>query len=41
VFVDDFRVNVDGAEAVGMTGILHRDTEATLTELGRLFGFAL
>jgi putative hydrolase of the HAD superfamily len=33
VFVDDFRVNVEGAEAVGMAGILHRATEETLKKL--------
>jgi putative hydrolase of the HAD superfamily len=33
VFVDDFRANVEGAEAVGMTGILHRSTDETLDEL--------
>ncbi len=37
-FVDDLRENVAGAEAVGMTGILHRETEATVVELRRLFG---
>ena len=38
VFVDDLRENVAGAKAVGMTAILHRDTEATVAELRRLFG---
>jgi putative hydrolase of the HAD superfamily len=38
VFVDDLRENVAGAEAVGMTAILHRDPEATVAELRRLFG---
>ncbi len=37
VFVDDLRENVAGAEAVGMTAILHRDPEATIAELRRLF----
>jgi epoxide hydrolase-like predicted phosphatase len=37
VFVDDLRENVAGAEAVGMTAILHRDPEATISELRRLF----
>jgi putative hydrolase of the HAD superfamily len=36
-FVDDLRENVAGAEAVGMRGILHRDTDRTIVELGRLF----
>ena len=38
VFVDDLRENVAGAEAVGMTAILHRDPEATIAELRRIFG---
>jgi epoxide hydrolase-like predicted phosphatase len=37
VFVDDLRENVAGAEAVGMTAILHRDPQATVAELRRLF----
>lgn len=37
VFVDDFRVNVDGATAVGMTALLHRDPAKTIQELERLF----
>jgi epoxide hydrolase-like predicted phosphatase len=37
VFVDDLRENVAGAEAVGMTAILHRDPRATVAELRRLF----
>jgi putative hydrolase of the HAD superfamily len=41
VFVDDLRENCEGAEAVGMTAILHRDTAATLEELERLLGLAL
>ena len=36
VFVDDLRENVAGAEAVGMTAILHRDPERTIAELERL-----
>jgi epoxide hydrolase-like predicted phosphatase len=38
VFVDDLRENVAGAEAVGMTAILHRDTDATVRRLGELLG---
>ena len=38
VFVDDLRENVAGAEAVGMTAILHRDPQETIAELRRLFG---
>ena len=36
VFVDDLRENCDGAEAVGMTAVLHRGAEGTLPELERL-----
>lgn len=41
VFVDDLRENCAGAEAVGMTAILHRGAESTLPELERLFGMSL
>jgi epoxide hydrolase-like predicted phosphatase len=41
VFVDDFSVNVEGAEAVGMTGILHRDARKTIEQLEQLFGLSL
>jgi epoxide hydrolase-like predicted phosphatase len=41
VFVDDLRENIDGAEAAGMTGILHRDPGATVTRLEGLFGIAV
>lgn len=41
VFVDDFRINVDGARAVGMTGVLHRASADTIAELERLFGVSL
>ena len=37
VFVDDLRENIAGAEAVGMTAILHRDPGATVAELRRIF----
>jgi putative hydrolase of the HAD superfamily len=40
VFVDDLRENVAGAEAVGMTAILHRGPEATVARLEELFGDA-
>ena len=36
VFVDDLRENCAGAEAVGMTAILHRGPDSTLPELDRL-----
>lgn len=41
VFVDDFQANVAGAEAVGMTALLHRDPADTIRELGRLFEVSL
>jgi epoxide hydrolase-like predicted phosphatase len=41
VFVDDLRENCEGAEAVGMTVVLHRGADTTLPELGRLLGVEL
>jgi putative hydrolase of the HAD superfamily len=41
VFVDDLNENCAGAEAVGMTAILHRGVERTLPELERLLGVRL
>jgi epoxide hydrolase-like predicted phosphatase len=41
VFVDDISANVKGAEAVGMTALLHRTADATLPELERLFSVSL
>lgn len=41
VFIDDIKDNVKGAEAVGMTGIHHREPEATVTKLEELFGLTL
>jgi epoxide hydrolase-like predicted phosphatase len=41
VFVDDLRENVAGAEAVGMTAILHREPPATIAELERLLGIPI
>lgn len=41
VFVDDLRENISGAEAVGMTAILHRDTAATIAALERELGIGL
>jgi epoxide hydrolase-like predicted phosphatase len=38
VFVDDLRENVHGAEQVGMTAVLHRDPEATVSRLEELLG---
>ena len=41
VFVDDFRVNVEGAESAGMTGVLHRDAGETIARLEELLGMPL
>jgi epoxide hydrolase-like predicted phosphatase len=41
VFVDDLRENCEGAEAVGMTAVLHRESSETIAELERLFGIEL
>jgi epoxide hydrolase-like predicted phosphatase len=43
VFVDDLRENCAGAEAVGMTAILHRDPAESIQRIEELFGikFAL
>jgi epoxide hydrolase-like predicted phosphatase len=41
VFVDDLRENCVGAEAVGMTAVLHRGPDTTLPELERLLGVPL
>jgi epoxide hydrolase-like predicted phosphatase len=41
VFVDDLRENCEGAEAVGMTAVLHRDTEQTVARLEELLGVEL
>jgi len=41
VFVDDLRENCDGAEAVGMTAVLHRGPERTLPRLEELLGVEL
>jgi putative hydrolase of the HAD superfamily len=41
VFVDDLRENVRGAEEVGMTAVLHRNTAATVARLEELFGLTL
>jgi putative hydrolase of the HAD superfamily len=39
VFVDDLRENCAGAEAVGMTAILHRDPAETIARMEQLLGF--
>jgi epoxide hydrolase-like predicted phosphatase len=41
VFVDDFKINVRGAEAVGMRSIHHCDTAETIAELEEIFGIDL
>ena len=41
VFVDDLRENCAGAEAVGMTALLHRDPQATIERLEQLLGVSL
>jgi putative hydrolase of the HAD superfamily len=41
VFVDDLRENCEGAEAVGMTAVLHRGAARTLPRLEELLGVAL
>ena len=41
VFVDDLRENRAGAEAVGMTALLHRDPAETVAKLEQLLGVGL
>jgi putative hydrolase of the HAD superfamily len=41
IFVDDLRENCAGAEAVGMTAVLHRETSATIDRLEELLGVSL
>jgi len=41
VFVDDLRENCAGAEAVGMTAVLHRDPAETIAEVERVLGVRL
>jgi putative hydrolase of the HAD superfamily len=41
LFVDDLKENCDGAEAVGMTAIRHRDPAETIARLTELTGLAL
>ena len=41
VFVDDLRENCEGAEAVGLAAILHRDTPETLARLEEILGIRL
>jgi putative hydrolase of the HAD superfamily len=41
VFVDDLRENCAGAEEAGMTAVLHRDAEETVSRLEHLLGVPL
>jgi epoxide hydrolase-like predicted phosphatase len=41
VFVDDLVENCEGAEAVGMTAVLHRGADGTLAQLEELLGVGL
>lgn len=41
IFVDDLRENVAGAEAVGMTALLHREPTETIAKLEELLGVDL
>ncbi|HEX2088665.1 MAG TPA: HAD family phosphatase [Actinomycetota bacterium] len=41
VFVDDVPRNVEGARAVGMAGVLHKDAVITIPKLEELFGVSL
>ncbi|HEY8865920.1 MAG TPA: HAD family phosphatase [Solirubrobacteraceae bacterium] len=41
VFVDDLRENCAGAEAVGMTAVLHRDAAETIARVEELLGVRL
>jgi putative hydrolase of the HAD superfamily len=41
VFVDDLEQNVEGARAVGMTGLVHRNVDFTIPKLQDLFGVPL
>ena len=41
VFVDDFSVNVEAAEAVGMKSIVHKDAPTTIATLEEVLGLEL
>ena len=41
LFVDDIPANVEGARAVGMWGLLHRDPAITVPKLESLLGVSL
>ena len=36
VFIDDFKINIEGCEKVGIKGILFKDSESTLRQLRKL-----
>ena len=40
VFIDDIEANVQAAEALGMTGVLHTDAAATAGRLAELLGLS-
>lgn len=41
VFVDDIAANVEGARAIGMTGVVHRHPDITIPKLEELLGTSL
>ena len=41
IFVDDLRENCEGAEAVGMTAVRHRNAPETIARLTELTGISL
>jgi epoxide hydrolase-like predicted phosphatase len=41
IFVDDLRENCEGAEAVGMTAVRHRNADETIAKLAELTGVPL
>jgi HAD superfamily hydrolase (TIGR01509 family) len=41
IFVDDLQENCEGAEAVGMTAVRHRNAAETISRLTELTGIAL
>jgi epoxide hydrolase-like predicted phosphatase len=41
IFVDDLRENIEGAQAVGMVGLLHREPAATIAKLEELLAVPL
>jgi putative hydrolase of the HAD superfamily len=41
VFIDDIAANVSAAEAIGMTGVLHTEPDATVARVADLLGLPL